>query len=313
MIIDLHCDTILRLYEDKSRELRQNDYHIDINRLKASNTWGQFFAFFIDGENIPRHIKDGFAYFTELYVYFHSILLENEQDITLTTSLNQYKENQRNNKISAFLTIEGGEGIGHHIENLKTIYDKGIRLITLTWNHPNKIGYPNTTVSYMKQGLTSFGHEVVEEMNRLGMLIDVSHLSDQGFYDVAARSTKPFVASHSNARAIMSHRRNLTDEMIKILSEKGGVMGMNYYSHFISDNKISRIEDIVKHIKHIHNVAGIDVIALGSDFDGIDCQLEFEDVSGVPKILHALSKEGFSDDDIDKIAYKNAERILQDI
>jgi membrane dipeptidase len=183
----------------------------------------------------------------------------------------------------------------------------------LTWNFPNEIGYPNCEKQYMDKGLTPFGQEVVHEMNRLGMIIDTSHLSDAGFYDVAKLSTKPFVASHSNARAVCGHTRNLTDDMIKLLSDKGGVMGINFEKSFLGGNDVSRVEDMIKHIRHIVSVGGIGVAAIGTDFDGISPSREIDNIGEMYKLYDGLKASRFSEDDIDRIFFKNAMRVIKDV
>ena len=196
--------------------------------------------------------------------------------------------------------------------NLRNFYRLGVRLITLTWNFPNEIGYPNCKPEFVYRGLTSFGQEVVREMNNLSMIIDVSHLSDKGFYDVSSISKNPFVASHSNSRSITNHPRNLTDEMIKILAEKGGVTGINFEKSFLGENIPAKVSDMILHIKHIRDVGGIDVIGIGSDFDGIALQSEISDIAEMDKLVHELNKNGFSDDEIEKIFYKNILRVIKD-
>lgn len=165
---------------------------------------------------------------------------------------------------------------------------------------------------YKEKGLTPLGIEMVGEMERLGIIPDASHLSDGGFYDLLRICTKPFIVTHSNSRELTNHPRNLTDEMIKRLSNKGGVMGINFCADFIGKNKVTSIEDMVKHIKHIKNVGGIDVISLGSDFDGIKNEVEIEDASKMGDLYHHLSKAGFTDDDVEKIYYKNSLRIFME-
>ena len=149
------------------------------------------------------------------------------------------------------------------------------------------------------------------------MIIDVSHLSDDGIYDVYNNTKKPFIASHSNARSLCSHQRNLTDDMIRKIADRGGLIGANFYSTFLNDNysgkDMSRIKDIVEHMKYIANVGGIDCVGIGSDFDGIDCPLEFENSSNMQLIYHEMKKSGFSENEIEKVFYKNALRLFKEL
>ena len=167
---------------------------------------------------------------------------------------------------------------------------------------------PNTT-----DGLTEFGIEVVKEMNRLGMVIDCSHLGDKGFYDVINYSTKPIVCSHSCARSVCNHVRNMTDDMLLKLKANGGVVGINYCNSFIKEDKtLATVGDVVKHINYIKDLIGIDYIGLGSDFDGIgNSDIELKDASMMNLLINELEKEGYSKEDIDKICYKNVLRVFK--
>ncbi|KAB3532540.1 membrane dipeptidase [Alkaliphilus pronyensis] len=313
-VIDLHCDTIYRLYMDKNKYgLKENPYHIDIGKLIKGNSIAQFFALYIDLLKAKELNHRPYEAANKLLKLFCSEVEKNSDVIGIAKNYLELEENIRKGKLSGFLTIEEGGAIEGSIEYLRNFYNEGVRLITLTWNYPNEIGYPNYYEEFSDKGLTPFGIEVVEEMNRLGMLVDVSHLSDGGFYDVLKYSKKPIVASHSNARAIKNHSRNLTDHMIKELAEKGGVMGINFCVDFLSNGNISRVEDMVKHIKHIYNIGGIDVIGLGSDFDGIDCSLEIKDFSQMDKLIYALRKNGFTEGEVEKICNGNIKRIIKDV
>lgn len=309
-IIDLHCDTILKLMEDKEKfELKQNPFSVDIEKLKKASSYAQFFALYIDLDEE----KDPLEYCLEMLDKFYVEIEKNKDDIGIARNYEEMLKNHKQGKISAFLTIEEGGALKGKLHHLRNFYRLGVRLITLTWNYPNEIGYPNCAAEFTNQGLTDFGKEVVYEMNRLGMLIDVSHLSDRGFYDVAGISSKPFVASHSNARTIKNHKRNLTDPMIRTLAEKGGVMGINFAKEFLGEAPISKVEDMVRHIQHIRNQGGIEVIALGTDFDGISPGLEIENMGEIHKLIHALQKNDFSQEDIEKICYKNALRVIKEV
>lgn len=207
------------------------------------------------------------------------------------------------------------------IENLENMYNKGVRLITLTWNHENCLGYPNSENKYvMAKGLKKTGIEAVLRMNELGIIVDVSHLSDGGFYQVAelmAKAKRPFIASHSNARAVTGHQRNMTDNMIRVLADNGGIMGLNLSPHFLNDiepkNGSSRIADMVRHILHIRSVGGAEVLAIGSDFDGIEGQLQVKNPPDFEMLWSALEKAGVSNRELEKIWQGNGLRVLSEV
>lgn len=307
--IDLHCDTVLKLMADKNKGLYENDLNVDIKKLKEANSLAQFFAMWVD----LKSGQDPMEIALRMIDRFYREIEKNSSHIALATNYEEIMENDKEGKISAILTIEDGGALKGELYNLRNFYRLGVRSITLTWNHPNEIGYPNFHEEYRDKGLTDFGIEVVHEMNRLGVLIDVSHLSDKGFYDVARESKKPFIASHSNARSVKNHPRNLTDDMIKVLSECGGVMGINFERDFLGDSENARIIDMIKHIKHIKNVGGIDVIALGSDYDGSHPGYEIEHIGQIEKLAHSLKANGFTEGEIEKIFYKNALRVIKDV
>ncbi|MCT8975403.1 dipeptidase [Clostridium sp. CX1] len=309
-LIDFHCDTIYELLKrgDESGLLR-NNLSVDIDKMKKGNSLAQFFALYIDQKQTENPLDSCLKMLDKFYLE----LDKNKSSIAIAKNYRDLNRNKNNGKISAFLTIEGGDALNGSLYNLRNFYRLGVRLITLTWNFPNEIGYPNCKPEFVYRGLTSFGQEVVREMNNLSMIIDVSHLSDKGFYDVARLSKKPFVASHSNARSITNHPRNLTDEMIKILAEKGGVMGINFEKSFLGDNIPATVSDIITHIKHIKKIGGIDIIAIGSDFDGVDLPSEITNISEMDKLFHGLSKNGFSEDEIEKIFYKNILRVIREV
>lgn len=309
-IIDLHCDTISCLMEaSQHTALRRNRFSVDIEKLQAGQSLAQFFALYIDKE---KH-DDPFAYCLLMLDRFFQELSQNADTIHFACSYGDLCNAVADKKIAAFLTIEEGGVLRGKIEYLRIFYRLGVRLITLTWNYPNEIGFPNCEETYRHRGLTEFGQEVVHEMNRLGMIIDVAHLSDQGFYDVARLSAKPFAASHSNARSMTDHPRNLTDDMIKTLANKGGIMGLNFANGFLGTSPISKIADMVRHLSHIRNVGGADVLAMGTDFDGIEPQLEIETMGEIGKLADALQKAHWTGEDIEKLFYKNALRFIRDV
>ena len=309
-IIDLHCDTIDKLMDYPNSNLYRNNFSIDIQKLQKANSLAQVFALYFDLDN---YRSNPFNRFENMADKFFKQLELNKETIVLARNYDEIVENEKNNKISAILSIEEGGAVNGTLENLHKVYKKGVRLITLTWNYENEIGYPHSQIGYETTKLKPFGVEIVEAMNELGILVDVSHLNDGGFYNVAEISKKPFIASHSNARSVTDVTRNLTDDMIKVLANSGGVTGLNFCKFFLGDMYISRVEHIVNHIKHIVNIGGIDVVAMGSDFDGIPNGLEMEDISQMDKLQNALLKGGFKEDEIEKMMYKNALRVIKDV
>ena len=189
--------------------------------------------------------------------------------------------------------------------------------MTLTWNYENCIGSPNSANrKVMRKGLKPFGIETVRRMNELGMIVDVSHLSDGGFYDCVKYSEFPIVASHSNARSLCLHPRNLTDEMLRLLGNKGGVAGGNFYSAFLRKEGRAEISDIVKHILYMIDKAGEDAVALGTDFDGFSKEAlpgEIRDVEDMWKLWERLERAGLTGRQIEKFASGNILRVMNDV
>ena len=265
-----------------------------------------------DGEHAT---EDSYRHALEMIYYGKEELAKCSSSIAITHNYDELITNRDNGKMSAILTVEEGGILHNKMEYLEELYRQGIRLITLTWNYENCIGYPNSREpERMKQGLKPFGIEVVRRMNELGMLIDVSHLSDGGFWDVVQYSTKPFVASHSNARTLCPHPRNLTDEMIRALAEKGGVAGVNFYPYFLRENGKATVVDIANHAWHLYQIGGEDVVAIGTDFDGFDeGELNITHIGDMHRVYDAMVQRGFTPRQMDKILNGNILRVLQDM
>ena len=300
-IIDLHCDTITTLYK-QNKSLLRNDLHLDVQRLVKGQYLLQCFAIFLNkGETIYD--------FNKYYEYYNQQLELNKIYLEKILSYNDILKIKSDNKIGAMLTLENGDIITN-LDIIDYLYSLGIRMITLTWNYSNLISSSNKDEN---NGLTDFGKKVINKMNELGIIIDVSHLSDQGFYDVIKLSNSPIVASHSNSRYICNNKRNLTDDMILLLHKNGGVMGMNYYKDFLTNQNIDTIQDIVNHIKHIKDLGCIDNIALGSDFDGIETPNELSSCDKMNLLYECLIKNGFKENEIEKIFYKNIMRVFKKV
>ena len=323
MIFDLHCDTIWKISEAKQRgeeiRLKKSYLQIDEEKLIKGNYFAQCFAIYI-----PNEYPDPFCRcLRDIEIYNEQI--QQSKVLAPVYDYSEFEKNAKNGKISAVLTMEDGCPIGENFDNLYALHRKGVRMICLLHNLVNPIGNPNfgryfsdgtpdPTIANVETGLTEFGHELVKEMNKLGIVVDVSHLSDKGFYDVIKLSNKPIVASHSNARYVCAHVRNLTDDMLYKLAENGGVTGINYAKQFMNADQMlgkNTTEYALQHIRYIKKKIGIEHIALGSDFDGINPDIEISDASKTRLLITALEKDGFSTDEIEKITYKNALRVFK--
>lgn len=302
-LIDAHCDTITRIMED-NKDLFKNDCHIDIERLRNFDSV-QFFAIWLDSKYYTNAYEQ-----TLKYIDFYNQQIEKyNKFIAKAITVKDINKNKADNKISAVLAIEGGEALDGKLENLQALYNLGVRAMTLTWNYDNQIaGGANGN-----SGMTQFGYDVVNKMYNIGMIIDVSHLSEKSFWDFDKIAKGSYMASHSNVKNLCSHRRNLSDEQIKAIANKDGVIGMNLYSGFLSFNEFSNIEDILNHIDYIINLVGSDYIGFGCDFDGIDRTPDsISDVSKLDILIQKLLTK-YGDTITEKILNLNFMRLINNI
>lgn len=327
-IFDMHCDTISAIYEKKKcnkvAELRKNNLHLDIDKMRRGDYGLQTFALFVDKEAQ----KNCFETAQEMLVLFQEEIKKNSQDIAQVFTYKDIEENEKNGKISALLSLEEGAIYEKEPEMLQKFYNQGVRIATFTWNYENDLGYPNRFYNPLEKkvwsegesaGLKEKGFEMLEEMEALGMILDVSHLSDGGFYDVVKYAKRPFLASHSNARGIAPNAaRNLTDQMIQLLSNKGGVMGLNFCVSFVRENwkpqeEGSLLSELIRQVKYIIHVGGEECIGLGSDFDGIEeAPVEIKNGAGLPLLAEAMEKAGMPYTQIEKVCFKNVRRFLKE-
>ncbi|MBM6936064.1 dipeptidase [Enterococcus cecorum] len=315
-IIDLHCDTIMKLYENPNSNLLENHFQIDLKRLQQKDFLLQTFAIFLDKQQYPQRKK------TVLHMYqrFIKELEKNAATIGLIKTQADYNENKANKRISALLTLEEGGILEGNIENLEEFFQLGVRLITLTWNYPNEIGTPNILywdkekqiLADNQTGLTKFGFECIQRMSELHMIIDLSHASDQVAKDILASSAQGIVASHSNARKLTPHPRNLSDELIQKIADKNGLIGINFFDQFLKLKQPTNLPAAIsEHLWYMYQLVGEDSLCFGSDFDGIPMHADLNDVNSFPKIIQALKQKGFTSRQIEKISYLNAENFLQ--
>lgn len=318
-VVDMHCDTIGELWKaekaGKPMSLRENGLHIDLMKMQKGDYLLQNFAMFVFLGREP----DPLVNVLEMIDIYRRKMAENADIIAPVLQFSDIEKNAAEGKMSGMLTIEEGGVLKGSPYVLRNLYELGVRMLTLTWNFENEIGYPNTIVKRedydptKKYGLKEAGIEIVREMNRLGMIVDVSHLGDDGFWDVVKYSGSPFVASHSNARSLCGHTRNLTDDMIRALADKGGVTGINFCGDFLNPGGKSRVEDMVRHMKHIKNVGGIEVLGLGTDYDGIDGDLELYNCSAMQILAEEMEKQGFTHGEVEKVFHGNVLRLYRDV
>ena len=311
-VVDMHCDTIGALYEAEQRgepvSLLENGLHLDLKKMEKGDYFLQNFALFVD----LGHTDEPFKTCVSMADLFYREMEKNRDRIAPVTTWKEMEENWRQGKMSALLTLEEGEVWEGNPAFLRTLYRLGARMMTLTWNYENSLAWPGKGggVPETERGLKQRGFEILEEMESLGMIVDVSHLSDAGILDVLKAAKKPFVASHSDARSLASHSRNLTDEMIRGIAEKGGVIGINYCCSFLEDipegqKPVSRIARIIDHMKHIRQVGGIGCLGLGSDYDGITGELELPTAAALPRLAEAMEEAGFTASEVEDVFYRN--------
>lgn len=319
-VVDMHCDTILELYKARERgeeiSLLDNDLHIDLKKMEAGDYFLQNFALFVD----LKGTEDPFLTCVRMADLFYQVMEENRDRISPVTTWAEIERNWKEGRMSALLTLEEGEVCQGDPALLRALYRLGARMMTFTWNYENSLAWPGREggLPETEKGLKERGFEILEEMEALGMIVDVAHLSDAGIWDVLRTAKKPFVASHSNARSLASHARNLTDEMIRAIAEKGGVIGINYYCNFLEDipeggRQISRISRMVEHMKHIRQVGGAGCIGLGSDFDGIYGEVEIGNSAGLPRLAEAMESAGFTAGEVEAVFHGNVLRLYREV
>lgn len=311
-IVDMHCDTLIEAWRHPEENFVTGNRSINLKLLKENNSLAQFFAIYLSRREMET--MDPYDLFHAVYDYYIAMLADHKDKIRPVYSAADIGQNQKEGLLSSFLTIEDGVFLDGKIERVQEVYDKGVRLITLLWNFENSVGFPcsDDPAAHLR-GLKPFGIEVVEKMNELGMIVDTSHMSEGGFYDVAKYSKKPFAASHSCARALCDHRRNLTDDQLKTLGERGGVVGVNFECSFLKENsQRATFEQIIAHLQYMKDKAGIEAIGFGSDFDGIDDNGELVNYSGFTPLLERMQGV-FTDDEIDLICSGNVLRLIRDV
>ena len=313
-MIDFHCDTIYRLWDQNSAEtLYENSFSVDIRRLNEIGAKAQCFAIFT-----PFDSHTEITYWDRMKAIHERFVLELEK---AGDSVHQAfrSSDMPDDRVSAVLTVEDLGPLEGRMDRFEEVLSWRPRIASLTWNWENEYGYPNSSdPAVMEKGLKKKGFEMLERMKEEDLICDVSHLNDGGFWDVVNSGVK-VVATHSNSRAITDCTRNLTDEMLRAIADRGGIVGLNFCPSFLFSypegtpkaEHYSRICDMIAHIRHIYDVAGEDVLALGTDFDGIGGTLEIPGVESLPCLKQAMKNAGFSYSVVEKFWQKNGLRILE--
>lgn len=293
-IFDLHCDTLYKVTLENN-SIVTNNCHLSYDKLLKYNGYTQVVAIWIPDE----YRGDGAV---KLVDDCYNKLLTSLQQCKKINRVNNF--NQLNNNHNVILDIEGGAALAGDINNVKKLRNMGVRFITLTWNGTNEIG--DGIRSENPKGLTEFGKLVIPEIENNNIIIDISHASDQLFWQTAQLAKRPFVATHSNSRTICSNLRNLTDEQFKHIVNIGGIVGLNFYRYFITDNGIADFSDLEKHLYHFLSLGGENTVALGSDFDGAEMPQCITGVESMQTFYEYLLSKNYSQSLLEKLFYKNA-------
>lgn len=308
-VFDLHCDTALALLGESLREmgsLRKNSGHVDLERASALPGYAQCFACFTTPwEKLPDGMTVAQLFENEMITILREV--ESNRDLMAQAfSAKDVRSLYEKGKMAAILTIEGPAGFDFDHQLLEDLYNVGFRITTLGWNERNPLCGSHKTGG----GLTEKGREYVFEAQRLGMLIDVSHISDEAFWDIMEITNAPVIASHSNSRAVYDVSRNLTDEMFKAICATGGVAGLNLYTHFLGEN--ATLDTACDHILHFMELGGAKHLALGGDLDGCEeLPAGFNGVQDYPLLAEALLKRGLTEQQVMDIFWNNAIGVIE--
>lgn len=304
-LFDLHCDTIT---ECCTRELplkENRELHLSLERGKPYYPWVQCFAVWMPDE---LRGEKAVAYFDRIAAYFRKEMEANQQNITFCITSADIDKSEKQRKAAAILTVEGGSVLAGDLSRVAFLRNHGVRCLTLTWNGACEIGdgvmVPNA------KGLTTFGRQVIPELEQNGIIVDVSHASEPLFYDVAELARKPFIATHSNAKAVCNHPRNLTDEQFKIIRDRGGLVGLNFYGAFLREDGTANFDDAFRHVYHFLSLGGEKTLAIGSDFDGAEMMDQMDGIEKVEALAEHFYKRGLKETLIDRIFYQNAKEFL---
>ena len=307
-IFDLHCDTLTRSSYTPGPEntdpLDTPSYQLSLSKVPAGTKWVQCFAVFM-----PDQLRgqDAVDFFDRYAASFYRQAEAHSDRLAACRSGRDLESAVAAGKCAGILTVEGGAALAGRLERVKAIWDAGVRMMTLTWNGPNEMASGCDAPG----GFTPFGREAVAEMERLGVVVDVSHLNDQGFEALLGFAQKPFAASHSNARSVCGHRRNLPDVFIREMVRRGGLIGLNYCNEFLSDDRRGSLDDLLRHVCRFLELGAEKCLALGSDYDGTDMHPDLDSVDKSLRISGYLTAHGIPRETAENICFGNAWRFFR--
>ena len=319
LLIDTHNDVPTRILKGFDIGKRAKEGHTDLPRLREGGVGAVFFSVYVGAEYVTGNRSAHRA--LEMFdAVLGDIVARYPNDFLMARTADDIEMAHRQGRIAALIGIEGGHAIEDDLALLRDFYALGARYMTLTHVNTNHWADSSGDLDNPKvqhhNGLTDFGRQVIAEMNRLGMIVDVSHVSDKTFWDVLAASRAPVFASHSSCRALCDVPRNMTDDMIRELARKGGVIQINFYPGFLTERKSppANLEDVVAHIDHAVKIAGIDHVGIGSDFDGVSGPPNgLDDVSKMPALIAVLLERGYKERDVKKILGENTLRVIREV
>ena len=307
-MFDLHCDTLTRsLYRPAAPghgPLNEPSAQLSLDRMPAGKRWVQCYAVFVFDDKRGAEVA---AFFDHWAAVFAREMEREAHRVGWCRSGRELTETLDAGKFAALLTVEGGSALGGELERVETLWNVGVRMMTLTWNGKNELASGHDTA----EGFSAFGREAVAAMEEKGILVDVSHLNDRGFEELLGIAKKPFVASHSNARSVCRHRRNLPDDFIREMVKRQGLIGLNYCQSFLSDEGRGNLEDLWRHVERFLELGAEKCLALGSDYDGADIHPDLDGVEKALEIYPFLLERGLSEETAGDILFGNAWRFFQ--
>lgn len=297
-LFDLHCDTITQ-YTANKEDFFCKDTMVSVNELSKFQRYVQAIAIFVPDDRRGPAAEE---YFNQHYAWFKHLMEKNKDVVEQINCFADIDRVTKAGKMGAMLAIEGAAALGGKLENVQRLYDCGVKMMTLTWNGDNELASGHDT----QKGFTPFGRDAVKEMERVGMIVDASHLNDVGFWELCEFAEKPFLETHSNIRSVCGHRRNVTEERFAEYVKRGGIIGLNLCQRFIIPEGPAVADELFKHVYRMLELGGENVVACGSDFDGASIDESLNTPVKFAGFADYMLQHGISESVVNKIMFENA-------